>query len=126
MAQASPLRRDHSSALELSQQTTTFLQRGSSYLPPFLGSESVKHWAQCEEHFLSCLRTGDDKSAFLCLERLIQRFGAKNEKVMALRGLYQEAVAENDSALKGILQGYDEILAEDQVNLVCIIPGKTM
>lgn len=69
-----------------------------------------------ERLFLSCLRTGDDKAAFNCLEKLIDRFGATNERVMGLRGLYQEAVAKDDAALERILQEYDEVLAEDTVN----------
>ena len=71
-----------------------------------------------EKLFLSCLRTGDDKAAFNCLEKLIDRFGATNERVMGLRGLYQEAVAKDDAALERVLQEYDEVLAEDTVNTV--------
>lgn len=71
-----------------------------------------------EKLFLSCLRTGDDKAAFDCLEKLMGRFGATNERIMGLRGLYQEAVAEDDEALKRVLQEYDEVLAEDTVNTV--------
>lgn len=71
-----------------------------------------------EKLFLSCLRTGDDKAAFNCLEKLMGRFGATNERIMGLRGLYQEAVAEDDEALKRVLQEYDEVLAEDAVNTV--------
>ena len=67
---------------------------------------------------LSCLRAGDDKSAFLCLERLIQRFGNTNERVMGLQGIYQEAVATNENALENVLHGYDEALVEDPVNIV--------
>lgn len=69
-----------------------------------------------EKLFLSCLRTGDDKAAFNCLEKLIGRFGATNERVMGLRGLYREAVAKDDAALERVLQEYDEVLAEDTVN----------
>jgi len=65
---------------------------------------------------LSCLRTGDDKSAHLCLEKLSDRFGPKNERVMGLRGMYQEAVAEDDRALERILEEYTTVLAEDPTN----------
>ena len=75
-----------------------------------------------EKLLLSCLRPGDDKGAFLCLERLIGRFGATNERVMGLRGLYQEAVAEDDAALRLVLQEYDDVLAEDAGNAVCSRP----
>ena len=71
-----------------------------------------------EQLFLSCLRTGDDKSAHLCLERLIDRFGASNERVMGLRGLYQEAVADDDAALEKVLTEYEDALAEDPINTV--------
>lgn len=73
-----------------------------------------------EKLFLSCLRTGDDKAAFNCLEKLIARFGATNERIMGLRGLYQEAVAKDNAALERVLQEYDEVLAEDKVNTVCV------
>ncbi len=71
-----------------------------------------------EKLLLSCLRTGDDKAAHLCLEKLIERFGATNKRIMGLRGLYQEAVADNDAALERILKEYGEVLAEDPVNTV--------
>jgi hypothetical protein len=66
----------------------------------------------------SCLRTGDEQSAHICLERLTNRFGSENERVMALRGLFQEAIAEDDAALQCVLEEYDSILARDQTNMV--------
>jgi len=70
---------------------------------------------------LSCLRTGDEESAHLCLERLTERFGAENERLMALRGLFQEAVAQDDAALKQVLEEYENILAKDPSNMVIIV-----
>jgi ribosomal 50S subunit-associated protein YjgA (DUF615 family) len=67
---------------------------------------------------LSCLRTGDEQSAHFCLERLTERFGADNERLMALRGLFQEAIANDDAALKQVLEQYDSILANDPGNMV--------
>ena len=67
---------------------------------------------------MAALRVGDDKAAFQCLERLIQRFGAKDERVMGLRGLYQESVAEDEKALVKVLKEYQDVLAEDPVNIV--------
>lgn len=67
---------------------------------------------------LSCLRTGDEKSAHLCLERLTDRFGSDNERLMALRGVFQEATAENDAALQKVLDEYEKILAADSSNMV--------
>ena len=69
---------------------------------------------------MSCLRTGDDKAAFNCLEKLIDRFGATNERVMGLRGIYQEAVAKDDTALERVLKEYNDVLDEDTVNIVGI------
>ncbi|KAL6716303.1 Inositol phosphatase SIW14 [Lecanora helva] len=122
MSVNSSLRQPNSEALALSQEATRHLQRHKStgVLPipvPFISNpESTEVWLMYERLLLSCLRTGDDKTAHLCLERLIERFGATNERVMGLRGMYQEAVASGDAALERILQEYNEVLAEDQVN----------
>ena len=124
MALNSPLRQPNSEALGLAQQATPYLQKnkssGTSTIPiPFiLPAESTELWVTYEKQLLSCLRTGDDEAAHLCLERLIDRFGASNERIMGLRGLYQEAVAKDDAALERILHEYDEILADDPVNTV--------
>jgi hypothetical protein len=67
---------------------------------------------------LSCLRTGDEESARLCLDRLTERFGSQNERLMALRGLYQEATAQNDATLKEVLAEYEKILKNDPSNMV--------
>ena len=118
-----PLSQSHGEALALSQQTAQHLQKYSpSRLPvpvPFLSSpESVELWASYEKLLLSCLRTGDDKGAHMCLEKLIERFGATNERVMGLRGLYQEAVADDDAALEKILEEYSQVLDGDSANTV--------
>ena len=86
---------------------------------PFLSHpESTDVWLRYEKLFLSCLRTGDNKAAFNCLEKLMNRFGATYERVMGLRGLYQEAVAKDDASLERVLREYDEVLADDSVNTV--------
>ena len=126
----SPLRQSNSKALSLSQETAHFLQKnattGTSTLPfPFMSyPESTETWGMCEKLLLSCLRTGDDKAAHLCLEKLIERFGAKNERVMGLRGLYQEALASDKAALERILKEYEDVLAEDPINMVRYVPNK--
>lgn len=118
------LRQSEADALRLSQQTAQYLHKYSSteisIVPiPFLSHpESTEIWLKYEKLFLSCLRTGDDRAAHLCLEKLVDRFGAINERVMGLRGLYQEAVATDDAALEKILKEYDEVLAEDSINTV--------
>ena len=69
---------------------------------------------------LSCLRTGDEESAHLCLQRVTERFGADNERLMALRGVFQEAIAKDDAELKQLLEEYDLILKDDPGNMVRI------
>ena len=75
-------------------------------------------WTIYEHVLHSCLRTGDEQSARVCLERLTERFGADNERLMALRGLFQEAIAEDHTALQKVLTEYETILANDPTNMV--------
>lgn len=112
-----------SSVLQLSQQAPIFLHNSSakqsSSLIPFLSqSETAETWTIYEHLLLSCLRTRDDKSARLCLKRLTERFGADNHRVMGLKGMLQEAVAEDKSQLNRILEEYSSILKEDPTNTV--------
>lgn len=125
MAPTSPLRQPYSQALALSQQAAQFLQDSSPvsiWRPRLPGSkhvDSTEFWLNHEKYFLSCLRTGDDEGAFICLERIIERFGPKHEKVMGLRGLYQEAVADDEATLLKILHDYDTTIVEDPTDFVC-------
>ena len=111
-------------ALQLSQQAPYLLRTIpsaiSSYSLSSLWStaETPDLWTTYENLMLSCLRTGDEESSHLCLQRLQERFGDGNERVMALRGLFQEAIAQDDAALKQILEEYDSILAKDPGNMV--------
>lgn len=78
-----------------------------------------------ENLLIACLRTGDDQSAFEILERLIQRFGGENERIMALKGLAKEAKAGNNAELEAILKEYDSLLsgqAESETNIVSALP----
>ena len=124
MCLSSILRQSNLEALSLSQQTAQYLQNHASTgtstvpIPYFSIPESTDVWVMHEKLFVSCLRTGDDKAAFKCLEKLIDRFGATNERVMGLRGIYQEAVAKDDAALERILQEYNEVVVQDTVNTV--------
>lgn len=79
----------------------------------------LEDYGLMEQLFFSCLQTGDDKSAAMCLERLTQYFGPSNEKVMGLRGLYQEAIAVDRPSLEKCLREYDTILSQNPANLVC-------
>lgn len=112
---------DPATVLNLSQKASSLLSKSSlkpkSQLLAIVSAvEEPLEWSELEQVFLACLRSGDDESAHLCLERLTQRFGATNHRIMALRGLYQEAKAENEEDLRRILQGYNEIVKEDPMN----------
>ncbi|TAQ84666.1 hypothetical protein B7494_g7005 [Chlorociboria aeruginascens] len=110
-------------AVQLSQQAPTLLRKTPSSISSysvgslFTAAESPELWMTYENLMMSCLRTGDDESAHLCLERLTERFGVKNERLMGLRGLFQEAIAADDAALKQVLEEYDVILAKDPSNI---------
>ena len=84
----------------------------------FSAPENAELWVVYENLLLSCLRAGDDSAAIECLDRLTLRFGAENERIMALTGLIKEATAESDEQVKKILKDYEEILEEDASNIV--------
>jgi hypothetical protein len=71
-----------------------------------------------ENLLLSCLRTGDEKAAHECLERLVLRFGDDNERIMGFQGLLKEADAPDNAALEKVLKEYDDILAKNETNIV--------
>lgn len=107
-----PAKLPPSAALQLAQQAPVVLQGSSS------ASETVDQWATYENLLLSCLRTGDDEAAAKCMDRLEARFGADNERVMALRGLLSEAQAQNNGELEAVLKQYDAILEGNSTNIV--------
>lgn len=118
---------DPQASLRLSQQAPEFLKDHPSRLPQFPLSifaqrETPELWTTYEQLLLACLRTGDDKAARDCLDRLSARFGRMNERVMGLRGLYEEAIAEDKRALEAILKRYETILEEEPVNVVRYTP----
>lgn len=113
---------DAASALQLAQKAPALLASASSIASSFPLSlvgpaESPETWMDLAQLFYACLRTGDDKSAHLCLEKLTQRFGPENDKIMGMRGMYQEAVAPDDAALMKILQEYTKINNENPMNI---------
>lgn len=123
MVLSSPQRQTNWEALDHSQKATRYNQEDVSAMGfmsfPFLSTkESPERWTAYENLLYSCLRTGDDKAAHFLLERLAARFGEKDERVMGLRGLFQEAMAEDHSALLKLLPEYDRILAENPTNTV--------
>lgn len=105
-------------ALHLSQAAPTFFASQASLNLPWplsllSTSESQEKWQIYNNIFIACLQSGDNESAYLCLEEITARFGKSNERVMALQGLYEEATAKNDTELQAVLGRYDELLTED-------------
>ncbi|KAL9109259.1 MAG: hypothetical protein Q9227_006014 [Pyrenula ochraceoflavens] len=113
---------DPPGALRLSQRAPEVFRRAIPTGKPFPFSlleaaESPDTWTEYEQLLVACLRTGDDKAASLCLERLTQRFGATDDRIRAMKGLYQEATAKNQEDLEKVLDEYDRILSETPMNL---------
>jgi hypothetical protein len=110
------------SALRLSQQAPAILGHGPAPNTHAASSKSsrdtAEEYSRIEQLFLACLQTGDDQSAQTCLDRLSNRFGPSNERVMGLRGLFQEATAKDQPALEKCLAEYETILSESPVNVV--------
>ena len=110
-------------ALRMSQQAPRILQTSPETSLPYplsliTSSETQETWTTYENLLLSCLRTGDDKSALICVQRLAKRFGDDDPRVMAWKGLYEEAVAKDDKALEKVLKDYEKVLKEDPTNMV--------
>ena len=113
---------DPATTLQLTQQAPALLARAgsgstSTPLSLFTSSDKPETWTDLEKLVIACLQSGDDKSAHFALERLTQRFGKNDEKIMALRGLYQEAVAKDYQDLRKIVEDYNTILRENPVNV---------
>ncbi|KAK5173381.1 Inositol phosphatase SIW14 [Saxophila tyrrhenica] len=115
-----PSKSSPETAIDLSQQASTFITSQSSWLSAipyplslFINTESQEKWQTYENLFLACLRTGDDNTAYACLESLTDRFGKGNDRVVALQGLYKEATAKNESELAEVLREYEEMLKSD-------------
>ncbi|PKX90882.1 uncharacterized protein P174DRAFT_411972 [Aspergillus novofumigatus IBT 16806] len=110
------------SSLHLSQQAPLILSRrltSETNLKSTLlfSPEKFEEYREIEQLLLACLQTGDDRSALSCLNQLEQRFGASNERVLGLRGIYEEAVAEDRSSLESCLRKYDTLLLENPANM---------
>ncbi|KAL0632957.1 Inositol phosphatase SIW14 [Maublancomyces gigas] len=109
-ANPSPLRLPQTS-LHLSQQAPIFLASPES------SKDTQETWLVYEQLLLSCLRTGDDTSARLCLQRLSDRFGADSPRISALAGLYDEATAQDRGELEKVCSRYEDMLKEDPTNM---------
>lgn len=112
---------DMISALHLAQQAPAILGQESGSVSA--SKDTADYYARIEQLLLACLRTGDDQTAQTCLNRLSLRFGPSNERIMGLRGLYEEATAKDQAALEKCLQEYDTTLSQSPVNVVSTGPG---
>jgi hypothetical protein len=117
-------------ALHLAQQAPSILKgnpkafSASPLVSLFSAAETPELWTIYENLIITCLRTGDDDSAHLCLERLLLRFGDENERVMALKGLIKEAEATSNGELQEVLKEYEDLLQQDGTNIVSMTtPG---
>lgn len=110
-------------ALRLSQQGPSILKSNpkafssTPLISLFSASETPEIWIIYENLILSCCRSGDTESAHQCLERLVIRFGDDNERVMALKGLVKESIADNQGEWTQLLMEYDSILGPDATNI---------
>ncbi|KAK7521961.1 uncharacterized protein IWZ02DRAFT_127930 [Phyllosticta citriasiana] len=111
------------SVLRLSQLAPRVLSSSPQSSLPWplsliFNTESQEVWATHENLLLCCVRTGDDRAARQCLERLTARFGAENQRVQALKFLYESATAVDDKALRGVLEEVERLVREDPTNLL--------
>lgn len=96
---------------------TNLLSQVPQY-PPVFKKDVPDTWFLYENFLVGCLCAGQDENAKYCLEKLIERFGKNNERVMALTGLYEEATAKDKVGLERVLKQYEKMLDEDPTNIV--------
>jgi tetratricopeptide (TPR) repeat protein len=109
-------------ALALSQKAPLILSSPPTSSLPWplsllFSRETPESWTIHENLFYAALRTGDEASARAILERLEARFGDQNERIITLRGIYNEATAQSDADLEKVFDGYEKILREDPTNM---------
>lgn len=117
-----PAHLSEADALALSQQAPSILRKQSTWSLPWpfslmVANDAPERWTVYENLLFSCLRTGDNRSAHICLDKLRERFGDTNERVMGLTGIYHEAVAPDTKALEHILKQYEEAIVECPTNM---------
>ncbi|KAI5803443.1 hypothetical protein DFH27DRAFT_594847 [Peziza echinospora] len=95
-------------ALALAQHSTPFLAQKPKDTP--------ETWLLYENLLYTFLRTQDDTSAKLCLQRLVDRFGAENERILALTALYDEATATSKPQLEALVKKYEAAITQDPTN----------
>ncbi len=110
------------SSLHLAQHAPVFLSSSEAT------TDTQETWLVYEQLLLACLRTEDDASARLCLQRLGDRFGADSPRVHALSGIYDEATAKGRPGLEEVLRRYEKTLKDDPTNMVipppCFRPSR--
>ncbi|CAI6341464.1 unnamed protein product [Periconia digitata] len=109
-------------ALQLSQKAPLILSSSPTSSLPWplsllFSRETPETWTIHENLLLAALRTGDDASARQILDRMTERFGESNERIIALRGIYEEALAKDDKELAKVLDGYGKVLDTDPTNM---------
>lgn len=109
-------------ALALSQKAPLILANPPTSSLPWplsllFSRETPESWAIHENLLLSALRTGDEASAAQILSRLESRFGEHNERIVTLRGIYNEATAQTPAELEKVFEGYEKILREEPTNV---------
>ncbi|KAL6706925.1 Inositol phosphatase SIW14 [Coniothyrium glycines] len=109
-------------ALALSQKAPLVLSHPPTSSLPWplsllFSRETPEAWTIHENLFYAALRTGDESSALSILTRLESRFGATNERIITLRGIYNEAIATSDADLDKVFDGYEKILRDDPTNM---------
>ena len=117
--------RSHAEVLQHSQLAPQYLQKHSTsiqYAPSSFikASESVELWNTYEQLLISCLKSGDDKTSHMCLERLTGRFGSSNERVTGLNGMHLEATADNSQDLEKVLKNHESTLLQSPTNGVSL------
>lgn len=108
-------------ALALSQKAPPILSSSPTSSLPWplsllFSTETPSTWTIHENLFLAALRTGDDDSARKILDRLTTRFGTQNERLITLRGIYEESQAKTDKELEQVFDNYEQILRENPTN----------
>lgn len=109
-------------ALALSQKAPLILANPPTSSLPWplsllFSRETPESWAIHENLLLSALRTGDETAAAQILERLEARFGERNERILTMRGIYNEALARTPQDLEKVFDGYEKMLREDPTNI---------
>jgi tetratricopeptide (TPR) repeat protein len=82
--------------------------------------ETPETWTIHENLFLSTLRTGDENAALSILQRLEARFGDHNERIITLRGIYNEATSKSDADLEKVFEAYEKILRDDPTRVAVL------